>query len=91
MCLRANGNETPGPGQLVWHLWTELKKRGLKCNFGKFGTEMQFIKDWTVLKELKGKDCLKLELRLFAIKCKIWTELQFLKVLGLKCNNNKIG
>ena len=52
---------------------------------------MQFIKDWTVSKELKRKDCLKLELGLFAIKCKIWTELQFLKVLGLKCNNNKIG
>ena len=74
---------------LAWHPLDRTAKKGLKCNFGKFGTEMQFIKDWTVLKELKGKDCLKLELRL--LKCKIWTELQFLKVLGLKCNNNKIG
>jgi len=25
-------------------MWTELQKKRLKCNFGKFGTEMQFIR-----------------------------------------------
>jgi len=67
--------------------WTE--KKGLKCNFGKFGTVLQFIKEsgplklklnWTVLKIGIGHFCNK-----------IWTESQFLKISGLKCNNNKIG
>ncbi len=51
------------------------------------------LKIWTVLKIIKTETGLfwKLELDTSAIKCKIWTGLQFLKVLGLKCNNNKIG
>jgi len=65
--------------------WTESEKR----------TKMQFweIKDWNAIRHL---DCFennktetglfwKLELDTSAIKCKIWTELQFLKILGLKC------
>jgi len=51
--------------------------------------QLKKLKDWNAIK--KFGLFWKLELDTSAIKCKIWTELQFLKVLGLKCNNNKIG
>jgi len=59
-----------------------LKRIRLFCKSEKIGL---------FLKEIKEKNNLKLELGLFAIKHKIWTRLQFLKMFGLKCKIDKIG
>ncbi len=56
-----------------------LKNLGLNCKIKK-------KKNWTVIFENKKE----VEL-FFVIKYKIWTKSQFLKILGLKCKNNKIG
>jgi len=40
---------------------------------------------------MKELDCFQKNWDKLAKKQNIWTELQFLKVFGLKCKNNKIG
>ena len=74
---------TPGPSKLAWQPGLNLKK-GLICKFVKFGTVLQFLKDWAVFKrrEKKGNKnwtVLEIKLGLFAIKNKIWTYLQKVK------------
>ena len=59
----------------------KYKKMGLNCNLLKIGL---------FLKEMKELDCFQKNWDKFA-KHNIWTELQFLKMFGLKCKNNKIG
>ena len=67
--------------ELAWP-WTESEKKRTKMQFWKIWDCFAiYIKKWTVFKRIRTN----------LQKHNTWTELQFLKMFGLKCKKNKIG
>jgi len=92
MCIWTNELVPCGLGTACVASWTESEKKGLKCNFGKLRTEMQFHLDCFENNKTETGLFWKLELDTSAIKCKIWTEFAIFENIRTKMQkNSKIG